>query len=64
MTTRLQTIRGRVLAPDPDVPKLTLIDDAVIELDDQGRIVALREADPSAAIPETWPGAVILPGLV
>ncbi|MFO7562762.1 MAG: guanine deaminase, partial [Enhygromyxa sp.] len=63
-TTRLQTIRGRVLAPDPDVPKLTLIDDAVIELDDQGRIVALREADPSAAIPETWPGAVILPGLV
>lgn len=64
MSTRLQTIRGRVLAPDPDVPRLVLHEDALLELDDEGTITSLREADSSTTVPETWPGAVIMPGLV
>lgn len=63
MSTRLSTIRGRMLAPDPDAPTLRSIADAVLEIDEAGRITALRdpvESDP----PETWPGAVLLPGFV
>jgi guanine deaminase len=61
--TRLSTIRGRMLAPDPDAPTLRLLDDAVVELDEAGSITAVR--DPLASDgPETWPGAVILPGFV
>ncbi|HVI00561.1 MAG TPA: guanine deaminase [Enhygromyxa sp.] len=63
MPTRLLTIRGRMLAPDPDAPTLRLLDDAVLELDASGRITAVREPVEADA-PETWPGAVILPGFV
>jgi guanine deaminase len=52
-----------MLAPDPDAPTLRLLDDAVLELDATGRITALREPLATDA-PETWPGAVILPGFV
>ncbi len=58
------TLRGRMLAPDPDVPKVRLYDDALLELDGAGRITALREAPADSEVPETWPGAVILPGFV
>lgn len=63
MPDHLTTIRGRMLAPDPDAPTLRLLADAVLELDEAGRITTLREALDSDA-PETWPGAVILPGFV
>ncbi len=64
MSTRFTTLRGRMLAPDPDAPSLRLYEDALLELDDAGRITALREAPAESEVPETWPGAVILPGFV
>ena len=63
MTTRLHTIRGRMLAPDPERPTLRLLDDAVLELDEAGRITTVR-APLDTDAPETWPGAVILPGFI
>jgi guanine deaminase len=63
VTTRLHTIRGRMLAPDPERPTLRLLDDAVLELDEAGRITTVR-APNDADAPETWPGAVILPGFI
>ena len=64
MSTRHSTIRGRMLAPDPDVPALHLYADALVEIDDHGRISSLHEAPAGCVVPETWPGAVILPGFV
>jgi guanine deaminase len=53
-----------MLAPDPDVPTLRLYQDAVLELDAAGRITALHDAPRDSEVPETWPGAVILPGFI
>jgi guanine deaminase len=58
------TIRGRMLAPDPREPKLGLHADALLEIDEAGRIAELCDAPPSCELPETWPGAVIMPGFV
>lgn len=60
----LDTIRGRVLAPDLDDRRFEAWPDALIRIDARGRITALEPAPPDCTIPETWPGAVVLPGFV
>ncbi|MCH9686693.1 MAG: guanine deaminase [Deltaproteobacteria bacterium] len=64
MAPRLASVRGRLLAPDPQERTLVEWPDAVVEIDDDGRIRTVCEAAPDCTIPETWPGAVLLPGLV
>ena len=61
---QVSTIRGRILAPDPEKHEITQWPDALLEIGDDGRITALHEAPSDCALPETWPGAVILPGFV
>jgi len=63
-TPRPTSIRGRVLAPHPTARRLEHHADVVIELDGAGTITALAPAPADCTIPETWPGAVILPGFV
>ncbi|MFV8749270.1 guanine deaminase [Nannocystaceae bacterium ST9] len=60
----LATLRGRVLAPDPGERRLTLWPDALIRIDEAGRIIEFGLAPSDCSIAETWPGAVILPGFV
>lgn len=57
------TIRGRVLAPSPFERSFVDHADALIEIED-GKITALHDAPADCELPPTWPGAVILPGLV
>ncbi len=57
-------LRGRVLSPARNRPALEWIDDGVITVDDRGSIVAIAAAAPGETLPETHPGAVLLPGLV
>jgi guanine deaminase len=64
MSPRLQLIRGRVLAPEPDRRRITLWSDALIRIDAEGRIVELGAAPADCEVGETWPGAVILPAFV
>ena len=64
MRNRLQTIRGHVLAPEADVARIVDWPDALICIDDQGRIVSIEAAPADCAVPETWPGTVVLPGFV
>ena len=59
----LASIRGRVLAPEAEA-NWRLWPDALIRVDDEGRIVEFGPAPADSVIPETWPGAVILPGFV
>jgi guanine deaminase len=59
-----RTLRGRALCPRADAPRVDAIDDAVIEVDAGGRITAVGPAPPGCAVPETHPGAVLLPGFV
>ena len=61
---RLELIRGRVLAPDPERRELALLPDALVRVDAGGRILAVEAAPPECEVPTTWPGAVILPGFV
>jgi guanine deaminase len=64
MPSRLAAIRGRVLAPEPDERRFEAWPDALIRIDAEGRITEFGAAPPDCEVPETWPGAVILPGLV
>jgi guanine deaminase len=64
MTATLQTIRGRVLAPDPEQHRVSLLPDALVRIDDAGVIRSVEAAPADCELPQTWPGAVILPGLV
>ena len=59
-----RTLRGRLLAPDPDAPGWTERADALVALDAGGRVVSVADAPAGCTVPETWPGAVILPGFV
>lgn len=59
-----RTIRGRALLPRADAPRFDELADAAIEIDADGRIVAVAPAAPDCPIPETHPGAVLLPGFV
>ncbi len=57
-------LRGRLLAPHPTLPRFTLWPDALVEIGPAGRITAVTNAPPGCDVPETWPGAVLLPGFV
>jgi guanine deaminase len=59
-----RTLRGRLLVPDPTQPGWTELPDAIIEIDDCGNISSVAPADPADPRPETWPGTVLMPGLV
>lgn len=60
----VSTIRGRLLAPDPETRALALWPDALLEIDADGRIATLSPAPADCAVAQTWPGAVVLPGFV
>jgi guanine deaminase len=64
MSPRLEFIRGRVLAPDPEQRRIAAWPDALIRIDADGRIAEFAAAPADCAIPETWPGAVVLPSFV
>lgn len=64
MPVRLESIRGRVLAPHPSERRFTSWPDALIRIDAEGRIIELSAAPPDCPLPETWPGALVLPGFV
>jgi len=64
MASELKTIRGRLLAPDPDERRIVLWPDALIHLDGRGRITDVRRAPEGCDVPETWPGTVVTPGMV
>ena len=59
-----RTLRGRALLPRADEPRFDELADAAIELDAGGRILTVGPAAPDCPIPETHPGAVLLPGFV
>lgn len=64
MTASIQTIRGCVLAPDPDQQRVSLLPDAILRIDDAGVITSVEAAPADCELPHTWPGAVIVPGFV
>ena len=53
-----------MLCPRAGEPCFDELADATIEIDGGGRIAAVAPAAPGCAIPETHPGAVLLPGFV
>ncbi|KIG13671.1 Guanine deaminase [Enhygromyxa salina] len=53
-----------MLAPDPDAPRVSLVPDAVVRIDDAGVIASVEAAPADCALPQTWPGAVIVPGFI
>ena len=62
--TATRLLRGRALLPHADAPRFDELADAAIEIDADGRIVAVGAAAPDCPLPETHPGAVLLPGFV
>jgi guanine deaminase len=60
----LTSIRGRLLVPDPVQRRFVLREDALVRIDDAGTIASVEDAPPTCEVPPTWPGAVVLPGLV
>ncbi len=63
-TSPLSTVRGRLLRPHATERRLTLLPDALIHIGADGRFESVEPAPPGCDIPETWPGAVLLPGFV
>lgn len=59
-----RTLRGRALCPQAEHPRFDVLSDALIELDAQGRIRSVGPAPSDCRVPETHPGAVLLPGFV
>lgn len=59
-----RAIRGRMLAPESEARAVTLLDDALIRIDAQGLIESVEPAPSDCEVPETWPGAVLMPGFV
>ena len=58
------TVRGSVLQPHPTEPRMVLREDALLEMDSLGTLLAVRDAEPGCPVPETRPGALWLPGFV
>jgi guanine deaminase len=61
---RPRLLRGRALCPRAHEPRFDEVADALIEIDPEGRISAVAPAPPDCRVPETHPGAVLLPGFV
>lgn len=59
-----RALRGRALCPRADEPRFDLVDDALLELDDDGRLVSVGPAPAGCEVAETHPGAVLVPGFV
>lgn len=59
-----RTLRGRLLCPRPDEARVELIADGLLEIDAQGTIAAVTPAPTDCELPESFPGAVLLPGFV
>jgi guanine deaminase len=57
-------LRGRALAPRADAHRFDLIPDALLEIGADGRFLRVEPAPPGCDVPETHPGAVLLPGFV
>lgn len=57
-------LRGRVLEPHPTEHRLMPRTDVLIQVGPDGKIASVEDAPPECDIPETWPGAVLLPGFV
>ncbi len=62
--SKLRTVRGTLLVPDPIRRTLAKQDDVVIDIDADGTIRSIDDADAHPSVPPTWPGTVILPGFV
>ncbi|ATB40711.1 hypothetical protein CYFUS_006167 [Cystobacter fuscus] len=60
----LRTLRGRLLCPEQTNARFELVPDALIELDAHGLIQSVRAAPSDCRIPETHPGAVLLPSFI
>src|SRR5262245_44485440 len=58
------SLRGRLLSPRPDEPRFDVLADALIEIDTEGRICTVGPAPVGCQVPESHPGAVLLPGFV
>jgi guanine deaminase len=58
------TLRGRALCPSAGEARFDLIEDALIEIDAAGRIRTAGLAPAGCQVPQTHPGAVLLPGFV
>lgn len=56
-------VRGRLLLPQADAPRFDFLPDALLTVEG-GRFAQVEPAPPGCAVPETHPGAVLLPGLV
>ncbi|MBL9100570.1 MAG: guanine deaminase [Myxococcales bacterium] len=59
-----RVLRGRVLRPRPDEPRVEVLADALVTIGEDGKIAAVDDAPPGCAVAETFPGAVLLPGFV
>ena len=59
-----RTLRGRLLCPRPEQARVELVPDGLVEIDAQGTIVAVEPAPADCDEPESFPGAVLLPGFV
>ncbi len=53
-----------MLAPDPEVRRVELLEDALVRIDGDGVIESVAPAPSDCQVPETWPGAVLVPGFV
>ncbi|MCA9538057.1 MAG: guanine deaminase [Myxococcales bacterium] len=61
---RFGTLRGRLLLPAADTPRVDVIDDGLCSFGADGRLLTVSKAPADCAVPETRPGAVWLPGFV
>jgi guanine deaminase len=61
---RARVLRGRLLCPDPAQPRIARIEDGLLTIGPDGRIAAVEPAPADCTLPQSYPGAVILPGFV
>lgn len=57
-------LRGRLLCPRADEARVDEVADGLIRIDADGRIAAVEVVTGACEVPETFPGAVLLPGFV
>lgn len=62
--SRARRLRGRLLCPRPAEARVELIADGLLEIDAVGTIAAVGPAPVGCDEPESYPGAVLLPGFV
>jgi guanine deaminase len=61
---RPSALRGRALCPHAIGMRVELIADALLEIDSAGRLTYVGPAPADCTLPESFPGAVLLPGFV